>query len=374
MKYILFVLTAFGLPVTMLSQESFTIVKDNPATSVKNQAMTNTCWSYSTISMVEGECLDKTKKEVNLSEMYIVRNIYLEKAKNYILRQGNDRFDEGAMGHDAIRAIALYGAVPEEVYTGMKPGVKDPDHTAMVAPLKKYLDSILKLKPPIPANWQEDFTTLLDAQLNGFPFKTPDTYFDYQGKQYTPKTFAKEVLKFNANDYAYFTSFTDKPYNDFMVINVPDNFSNGQYFNIPLKDLMDIAEKAVNKGHHFLWDADVSNIGFNTRDGYGLFIDEKLTAPIDLDVNEKTYSPELRQQLFESLVTQDDHLMDITGIVTTDKGKKFFKVKNSWGERGPYKGYWYVSFPYFAINTISIVVPKSALDLETKLKYKVSTF
>lgn len=374
MKRLIFVMAVFCLPAAIMAQETFTVVKDNPATSIKDQAMTNTCWCYSTISVVEGECLEKTKKEVNLSEMYIVRNIYIEKAKNYILRQGNDRFDEGGMGHDAIRAIALYGAVPEEVYTGMKPGVKAPDHTALVAPLKKYLDSLLKLKPPIPSDWLTGFTNMLDEQLNGFPFKTPDTFFDYQGKQYTPKTFARDVLKFNANDYAYFTSFTDKPYNEFMVINVPDNFANGQYFNVPLKDLVDIAEKAVSKGHHFLWDADVSNAGFSSRDGYGLFIDEKLTAPVDFDVTEKTYSPELRQQLFENLVTQDDHLMDITGIVTTDKGKKLFKVKNSWGERGPYKGYWYVSMSYFAINTISIVVPKSALDLETKVKYKVSTF
>jgi bleomycin hydrolase len=160
-----------------------------------------------------------------------------------------------------------------------------------------------------------------------------------------------------------------------MVVEVPDNFSNGRYLNVPLEELIRVAEQAVTRGHHFLWDADVSNIGF-TRDGYGLFIDEKLPAGnTNLDVTEKAYSPELRQQLFESLVTQDDHLMDVTGIVTTKKGKKLFKVKNSWGDnRGAYKGYWYVSFPYFAINTITIVVPKNALSLETRLKLKVSTF
>jgi bleomycin hydrolase len=44
-------------------------------------------------------------------------------------------------------------------------------------------------------------------------------------------------------------------------------------------------------------------------------------------------------------------------------------VKNSWGEVGPFKGIINVSEAYFAINTVSLVVPKKALDntLLTKL-------
>lgn len=360
-------------PAAVTAQEQFTVIKDNPATTVKSQARTNTCWSYSTVAMLEGECMKETDAPQDVSEMYIVRNIYIEKAKNYILRLGNDRFDEGGMGHDAIRAIARYGAVPESVFSGLKPGAAEHDHSALAPMLKNYLDSILKQKPPIATTWLTGFTRLLDGALGGGTFPSPDSYFEYRGKQYTPKTYARNVLKFDASDYAFFTSFTHQPYNQLMVVEVPDNFSNGQYFNVPLSELMTIAEKAVTKGHHFLWDADVSNPGFS-RNGYGLLIDEPLPAgSTDLDVPEKTYSAETRQQLFETLVTQDDHLMDVTGIVTTDKGKKMFKVKNSWGDnRGAYNGYWYVSLPYFAVNTISIVVPKKALDLSTKLKYKVS--
>jgi bleomycin hydrolase len=375
MKNILVIILACVLAQAVQAQEIFSMLKDNAASPVKNQANTNTCWSYSTLAMVEGECMQKNNTPIDISEMYVVRNIYVEKAKNYILRLGNDRFDEGGMGHDAIHAMGRYGAVPEEVYSGLKTGVKEHDHSNLAPLLKTYLDSILKLKPPIPQNWLTRFTQLLDEALGGYPFTSENSYFQYQGKQYTPKTFAREVLKFNENDYAYFTSFTHKPFNQFMVVEVPDNFANGQYFNVPINELMAIAEKAITKGHHFLWDADITNAGF-TREGHGLLVDEKLpAASTDLDVVEKKYSPELRQQLYESLVTQDDHLMDVTGMVTTDKGKKMLKVKNSWGaKRGSYNGYWYVSFPYFAVNTISIVVPKSALDLETRLKYKVSTF
>ena len=363
------------LPLAVHAQEEFTVIKDNPATTVKSQARTNTCWSYSTVAMLEGECLKSNNTPQDVSEMYIVRNIYIEKAKNYMLRLGFDRFDEGGMGHDAIRAIDQYGAVPESVYPALKPGAREHDHSTLAPMLKKYLDSILKTTPPIAPNWIDGFTRLLDEALGGASFPGPNSFFEYQGKQYTPKTYARNVLKFDISDYAFFTSFTHKPFNRFMVVEVPDNFSNGQYFNVPLDELMKIAEKTVTKGHHFLWDADVSNPGFG-REGYGLFIDNALPAgSTDLDVPEKTYSAEMRQQLFETLVTQDDHLMNVTGIVTTDKGKKMFKVKNSWGDkRGPYNGYWYVSFPYFAINTITIVVPKKALDLGTKLKYNVSPY
>jgi bleomycin hydrolase len=373
MKRTALVFVIFCCAAAGAAQESFNIIKDNPATSVKNQAATNTCWSFSTLAMVEGQCLQKTKTAVNISEMYVVRHIYLEKARNYILRLGNDRFDEGAMGHDAIRAMAKYGAVPEELYSGLLKGQTTHDHSQLIPVLKSYLDSILKLKPPIPASWMDGFTKRVDDAMGGTPPPAPDAYFTYQGKQYSPKTFARDVLKFNAADYAFFTSFTHHPFNTNVVVEVPDNFSNGQYFNIPLNDLMRIAEQAVMKGHHFLWDADVSNPGWS-REGHALLLDEKLPAgTANLDVTEKNWSAEQRQQLFENLVTQDDHLMDVSGIITTPGGKKLFKVKNSWGEkRGAYNGYWYVSFPYFAINTIGIVVPKAALDLETRVKYKIS--
>ncbi|ACU63612.1 C1 family peptidase [Chitinophaga pinensis] len=356
---------------TNRSLEEIKIIRNNPYTPVKNQANTGTCWCFSTTSMIESACLHEGQQALDLSEMFTVRNIYREKAENYIHRQGFTRFDEGGLGHDVLHAIAAYGVVPEDAYSGLKEGQAWHDHAEMVGQLRAYLDSILKLSRPIPTNWEDGFNAIMDKYLGTVPAN-----FTYKGRSYTAKTFAKEVVKFNADDYVSLTSFTHHPFYSSFIIEVPDNVSNGAYYNIPLKELIDIAKTAVEKGYTVLWDADVSNHGFMVGKGYALRpLADSLTrgALINPDVEEKDYSQEERQQLFDELVTEDDHLMHITGIGKTGKGKEFFIVKNSYGSQsGPFDGFIKVSIPYFAINTITIIVPKAALEksLSGKLAVK----
>lgn len=356
---------AFGQPLTTPTAE-FTIEKIVGATSVKNQAMTGTCWCFGTTSLVESQCLKNNLGELDLSEMFTVRNIYKEKARNYILRQGHTQFGEGGLGHDMIRAIATYGAIPNSIYSGLLPGQKMHNHQTLEPALQKYLDSILKLTP-LPANWMDGYNQILDHHLGVVPVE-----FNYNDKKYTPQTFATEVVKFNPDDYVNITSFTHQPYYKPFIIQVPDNFSNGSYYNLPLKEMLDVVKTSVENGYSVLWDADVSNNGFRQNRGLALFVDggpsigkEGFTA----DITEQPWSAEIRQQLYENLTTQDDHLMHITGIERSKGGKEFFIVKNSWGQIGPYKGYINVSEAYLAINTISLIVPRAALnkDLLDKL-------
>src|SRR5882762_6253169 len=63
--------------------DSFIVEKRIPATAVKNQAMTGTCWCFSTTSLIESQCMRNNLGEFDLSEMFSVRNIYFEKARNY---------------------------------------------------------------------------------------------------------------------------------------------------------------------------------------------------------------------------------------------------------------------------------------------------
>jgi bleomycin hydrolase len=344
--------------------------KISATTPVKNQGMTGTCWSFSTTSMVETECLRKGLPELDLSEMFTARNIYLEKAKNYVRRQGFARFDEGGLAHDVIYAIAAYGIEPEGVYSGLKGNATTHNHGEMVVAMKKYLDSIIKVSP-VPDNWVTQFTGILDNYMG----KPPAT-FDYNGKSYTPQTFAKEVVKFNADDYVFLTSFTHHPFYQPFILEVPDNFSNGAYYNVPLKELTSITETALQKGYTVLWDADVSNKGFASSKGFALLPQPGASLPkdsIDPEIAEPSYTQESRQQLYEELVTQDDHLMHITGIEKSPKGKTFFLVKNSWGTNSsPFGGYLNVSEAYFAVNTITIVVPKAALDKTLQKKYSLN--
>jgi bleomycin hydrolase len=394
-------------------KSNFTVIKKNAATPVKNQAATGTCWSFSTTSLVESQSIKNNLGEFDLSEMFTVRNIYIEKARNYVLRQGHAQFSEGALGHDQIRAIAKYGAMPESVYSGLTGGKTSHDHKKLSTQLKQYLDDLIK-KTPLPENWMAGFVNILDEALGKPPAK-----FEFRGKSYTAESFAKNVLQFNANDYVSVTSFTHHPFYEPFILEVPDNYSNGAYLNIPLDELIQLTKDALNSGYTLLWDADVSNMGFMQDKGVAGLYDTSINAMKKMDMrklrsesiereksaggddamaakrqsrtgaennertNERTayqngtkeevlWDAELRQALFENLTTQDDHLMHIIGLEKSKAGKDYFIVKNSWGKIGPDEGYIHVSESYFAINTISLIVPKAAISkaLLEKLKLK----
>jgi len=365
---LLMMLGILGVTSIQAQDGALTVIKNNAATIVKNQARTGTCWCFSTTSLIESECLRKGAPALDLSEMFTVRNIYIEKAQNYIRRQGATRFDEGGLGHDVIHAMATYGTMPESAYNGLIGQAVSHDHSQMVPALKNYLDSLLKLSP-IPENWLSGFTTIMNSYLG-----EPPTTFEYNGHHYTPLSFAKEVIKFNKEDYAFFTSFTHHPFYQSFIVEVPDNVSNGAYYNVPLTELINITKSAIQKGYTIMWDADVSNNGWLTSKGYAFSpAADSMTMDINPDISEKAYSQAYRQSLYEQLITQDDHLMHITGMKKTAKGKYFFVVKNSWSTKaGPFGGYINVSEPYFAINTVTIIVPKAALDKDIKTKMLVS--
>ncbi len=349
----------------------YSLIKAIPATTVKNQAMTGTCWCFSSTSLLESQCLKYNFGEFDLSEMYTVRNTYIDKAKNYLLRQGHTQFGEGGLGHDLINAVSKYGAVPESVYSGLRPGQTQHNHQELVSSLKKYLDSLLK-PSTIPEDWEKGYVKILDSALG-----TPPEKFTYNGKTYTPKTFAADVLHFNADDYVYITSFTHHPYYAPFIVEVPDNFSNGAYYNLPLEEMLQVTKDALNNGYSVLWDADVSNNGFQQRMGAAVNFNNlppgnaKKGDLITGVAKDGKWDAAIRQKLFEDLTTQDDHLMHIIGLEKAKSGATFFRVKNSWGDVGPYHGYINVSEGYFAINTITLVIPKAAIDKKLLEKLKI---
>jgi bleomycin hydrolase len=375
MKRITFACCLLFTTIVLFAQTSaplqvpqFLDVKTLKATSVKNQAMTGTCWCFATTSLVESEEIRKENREIDLSEMFTVRNMYIEKAKNYILRNGKAQFGEGGLGHDEIRAVATYGAMPLNEYTGLLKGEKTYDHQTLFGELQEYLDSVLR-KKPISNNWLDGYIKILDQNLG-----VPPKEFSYNGKTYTPVSFAKEVLHFNENDYVSLTSFTHQPYYQSFVLQVPDNYANGSFYNLPLNEFIEAVKYAIDRGYTVAWDADVSNQGFMQGTGLALNLDNAnpyTKDQINPDLKEASYDAAARQQLYENLTTQDDHLMHITGVEKSKGGKTFFMVKNSWGRIGPFDGYINVSEAYFAINTLSIVIPRAALSKEIIEKLKL---
>lgn len=344
------------------SDLGFNVIKINPSTNVKNQQQTGTCWSFSTTSLIESQCLHNNIGNFDLSEMFTVRNIFVEKAKNYLLRQGHAQFSEGGLGHDVIRSISSYGAIPESNYSGLPEKTSSYNHESLFKELKTYVDSVLEISGKTAiSNWMVGYNTILDKYLGA----VPDS-FTYNNNKYSPASFSKEVMHFNAEDYINLTSFSHHPYYQPFVIEVPDNFSNGSYYNLHLNEMIQAVKIALLNGYTVLWDADISNDGFNQEKGIALNISkEKISSsnPINPDIIENPFYENIRQDLFENLKTQDDHLMHIIGFEKSKDGKVFFIVKNSWGKNaGPYKGFIHVSEAYFGMNTIGLVLPKAALS------------
>jgi bleomycin hydrolase len=353
---LIFVLFFDGVVCAQAARTELAPIKEIPHTPVKNQANSGTCWSFSMLSLVESQAIKAGIGEFDLSEMFVVRNIYIDKARNYILRQGAAQFGPGGLGHDVLKAVSDYGIVPESVYSGLTLGAKAHDHGKLDKKLKSYLDSLLE-KRPLPANWLSGFEII----LNDYIGKPPET-FTYKEKIYTPRSFAKEVLKFKADDYVKITSFTHFPFYQSAVLQIPDNYANEEYYNLPLDEMIKVVDESITKGFSVMWDGDISNPNFRHKDGFAMQWKEMpLSTSIDPDAEETMYDQLIRQQLFENLTTQDDHLMHIVGLEKTTGGKKFYLVKNSWGAGSAAKGYIKISEAYFAINTITLIVPKAAL-------------
>ena len=349
------------------SNYRFSTEKQITATDVKNQGSTGTCWSFSAESFLESEIIRAGKQPVDLSEMFIARTAYFEKAVKYVRMQGHTNFGQGGEPHDVINIAKQFGIVPQAVYTGLSEGQKKYDHNELEAVLKAYCDAVVKMAvdgKTLTKNWQTGLNGILDAYLGKYPDK-----FTYGGKEYTPKTFG-ESLGLNFDDYVEITSFTHHPFYTQFVIEIPDNWVCGQVYNVPLAELEAIADNAVTNNYSIEWASDVSERTFSHKNGLAL-IPEKAwdeMKPTERDsmwnnpVAEKTITQEMRQEAFDNQTTQDDHGMHITGMVKDQNGSKYYTVKNSWGnESNDNGGIFYCSKPFFRFKTTGIMVNKKAI-------------
>jgi bleomycin hydrolase len=349
----------------------FKTIIDLEATDVISQGRTGTCWSFSTSSFLESEIMRISGKNIDISEMYTVRNTYPVKAENYIMRQGKAQFSQGGLAHDVINSIANYGLVPQVAYTGLNVDDSSHNHSEMVAVLKGildvYIDNPGKVLSP---NWKAIIDNTLDVYLG-----ENVTTFNYEGVPYTPKTFL-EMTKINPADYVSITSFSHEPFYSKFILNIPDNFSNGSFYNVKLDDMITVLNHALENGFTVELDCDVSEITFSAKHGIAVIPendDTKAEAIISVRP-EKNITQEFRQQEFENYNTTDDHLMHITGMLKDQNGTVYYKVKNSWGSdssRVANDGYVYMSEAFMKLKTISIMVNKDAIPKSVKSNLKL---
>jgi len=357
----------------------FTDTKVIRHTPVKDQHKSGTCWCYSTNSFFEDEILRKGGKEIHLSEGFVVYHCYQDKADKYVRMDGEINFAEGGAAADVPYVWGKYGMVPNEVYTGLTYGDKKFETSELTSLLKGYVGVVndRKLKKLTPA-WREGVKGILD----GYMGKLPET-FTWEGKTYTPKSFA-ESLPINLDDYVAICSFTHHPFYQPFILEVADNWLWSSYQNVPIDELMEIANNAIDKGYTIAWGADVSEPGFKWRKGYAILpVDKDPTSMEGSDmarwaklsdkdreeekwdikgpVEERWVTQEERQTMFDNKETTDDHGMVIMGKAVDQKGNRYFKVQNSWDTNQLYEGYFYCSEAFFRAKTMNILVHKDAI-------------
>lgn len=367
----------------------FTDVKVVKTTPIRDQNSSGTCWCFSTNSFLEEDMIKRGGKPVDLSEMFVVRHCYLDKARKYIRMDGQINFAEGGAAHDVPYVIETYGIVPEEVYQGLNYGEEKHVHGELSSALKAYLDAVLKAKGSkrLSTAWEAGFNGILDAYFGPLP----DT-FTVDGKTFTPKTYA-ESLNLNTDDYISFTSFTHHPFYKSFPLEVADNWLWGYMYNVPMEEMKAVVDNAIDNGYPVAWGADVSEGGFKWRKGYAVIPVEKgekdltgteLSRWVKLSdkdragqrydikgpVEEIKVTQEMRQEMFDRKETTDDHGMVIVGKAVDQEGNKYYKVQNSWDTNQVYDGYIYVSEPYFLAKTLDIMVNKAAVPSEISNKIK----
>lgn len=368
----------------------FTTVLENPVTSIKNQNNSGTCWSYSALAFLESEVLkkDPSKKDIDLCESFLVSKTYTDRADRNVRTHGDASFSQGGSFYDAIFCMERYGFIPEGImpYPITPYGDSLFNFTNFFPPMEAYIKAIATSNAKkINPIWKKDVQGMLDNYFGKCP-----TEFEYKGKKYTPQSFVKDYLQLDPNDYVSLTSYTHHPFYTQFVLEIQDNWRWATSYNLPLDEFMRVMEEGVKNGYTFAWGADVSEDGFSRRTGKNKCVatvpDTKATAGVGSDqsrwtgekagakiaqadaAGEKVITQEMRQEGYDNWTTTDDHGMQIYGIAKDQNGKEYFMMKNSWGEYGPYKGFWYVSKPYVAYKTMNIVINKNAIPKDIRKK------
>lgn len=363
---------------------SFTPVVQLKATPVKDQANTGTCWCFATTSFIESELLRMGKGEYDLSEMWIVRNNYVDKLRDNFAQKGNGNLTQGSLAHDFMIEFTQNGIVPDEVYTGLNYSLPNHNH----GELNAFINAIGKVA--VDRRRESDqYITIVDEVLDTYLGKKPES-FVYKGVGYTPKSFAKS-LGINPDDYVEITSFTHFPFYQKGPVPVPDNWRHVDMYNVPLNELIEVMDYSLNNGYTIAWDGDVSERGFAHGKGVAVIpdventdtwspADKKKYGPMSKEDRtteaykfnqpfpEMSISQEYRQKGFEDKSTTDDHLMHVTGMVKDQNGTKYYTTKNSWGPGNPLSGYLNMSESYVRAKTIFVMVHKNAIPAEIRTK------
>lgn len=357
----------------------FTTIKEIKTTPVKDQYRSGTCWSFATVSFIETELLRMNKAELDISEMYFVRWAYHYKANKYFRLHGTSNFSPGGQAHDVLDIIKKHGILTEQEYSGKAYGEENHVHGEIDAVLKTYLDAVIKnANNKITPVWPKAYESILDTYFGQLACSSKGNELN-------------ESFGFNPDDYVEITSYSHSPFYKQMCLEIPDNWSNGLYYNIPIDELIQIINNAIENNFSVCWDGDVSEKGFSHKNGLAIVPDKNVkdlsgTERAKWDnlssnekdaqlyqfkypATEKVITQEIRQQAFDNYSATDDHLMHIVGIAEDQTGNMYYITKNSWNSNSnKFGGYLKISEAYAKLNTIAIMVHKDAIPKDLRKK------
>jgi len=372
-------------PAIQFPEYTFTTVKENPITPVKNQYRSGTCWAFSGIGFFESEAIrlckiTDTLQFPDFSEFYVVSNSYYERGIKYVRMDGHINFAIGSECDDVLNIIRDYGIVPNSEMTGLNYGTELPVMAECDAVLKNFVSTIVtNPNKTLSTAWKRAYRAIIDEYLG----KCPET-FTIDGKEYTPASY-RDAMKINPADYVSITSFTHHPFYTRFALEICDNWRGDLSYNVPIDEFMSIVDNALNNGYTLAWGADVSHPGFN-RKGLGILVDPSAKKPTSgsdqehwvgkadngepamKEIVEVVPTQESRQIEFDNKTLTDDHGMQIFGIAKDQNGKKYYMVKNSWGITGKYNGIWYVTEAFVKGQSLDVMVHKDALPKDIKSK------
>ena len=363
------------------SRYQFKITHRIASLPVQNQGKTGTCWSFSGISFIESELARLNKSATKLSEMFAVRTIYTLKAERIIRMHGHSNLAEGGEPQDVLDCWKQFGMMPLVAYDGFQN--ENTTENALASYQHTGLDSIIfNLVEPLASStetiYSNSYKYELEKILNYYLGPLPESFY-FEGKTYNPKTYAQS-LGIKPEDYISFTSFNHHPYYTSFPLEIPDNWAQRTYNNVPLDVFESIIVQALENGYGVSWAADVSEPYFKFEKGLALVPKQwhqmnaqQKQACFIAPCSEETITPELRQEGFDSFETQDDHAMHLIGLVKDQNNKTYVLVKNSWGTSyNSCSGYFLASLPYIRYKSISLMVHKSALSPEIRKVFNIN--
>ncbi len=345
---------------------TFKDVKVVPHTPVKDQHRSGTCWSFAGTSFIEAEVLRLGGPELDLSDMWAVRHAYERRADNYVQLHGKYNFGPGGEPHQVMETLADRGFVTEDAYDGLTIGLDQHTHGEMDNVLHAFVKAIVENKNrQLSPVWMQAYNGILDAYLGEMP-----EAFEFEGATYTPEEFANDVIGLNPAEYVEITSYMNQDYYRNYLLKIPDNWDYEMYYNVPMVDLTNIMDFALERGYSIAWAADVSCKGFNHKKGLALIPEkdwedmttEERDSVFITPVKQKEITPEMRLEAYKNYTTTDDHSMHIIGYAGDQNGNRWYKVKNSWAsDSNDFGGYFYASIPYIQLRTIAIYVSKDVM-------------